>query len=276
MGAVLALISALAWGVADYIGGFASRRAGARPVLVAAYPAGAVVLSVFLLLIPGEYSTLALCWGIAAGGIGFASVVLLYVALSRGPMGVVSPITAVLSGAVPVAAGLLRGERLTGHAVAGILLAAVAVTLVSRQRGEHAAVRPSTLWLALAGGICIGLYLTALGTAPAESGIWTVTIARWVSTLMIAPAVLAVARQIPGQQFPWLLAVGCGVLDASANGAFQLAAQHGQLSIVAVLASLYPATTALLARLLLHERLGRVQLMGVLLALTAAALLALA
>ena len=276
MGAILALMSAIAWGVADYIGGFASRRAGATPVLLAAYPAGAVILSFFLLLIPGEFSALTLVWGIAAGGVGVVAIALLYVALSRGPMGVVSPITAVMSGAVPVVVGLLRGERLTLYAMAGIVLAALAVTLVSRQRGEHARFRPSTIWLALAGGLFIGLYLAALGTAPAGSGIWTVTIARWTSTLMIAPAVFAVARRVDGRPFPWLLAMGCGVLDASANGAFQLAAQHGQLSVVAVLASLYPATTALLARLLLYERLNRLQLVGIVLALGAAALLAVA
>lgn len=275
MGAVLALISAIAWGVADYIGGIASRKAGATPVLVAAYPAGAVILSVFVFLVPGEFSTRALVWGIAAGGIGVFAIALLYVALSRGPMGVVSPITAVISGAIPVAVGLLRGERLTIYAILGILLAAVAVTLVSRQRGEHASARPSTIWLALASGACIGLYLSALGTAPAESGIWAATIARWTSTLMIAFVVFVVARNFPRRGFPWLLAIGCGFIDASANGIFQLAAQQGQLSIVAVLGSLYPATTALLARMLLNERLSRVQLVGLVLALAAAALLAL-
>lgn len=276
MGAVLALISAIAWGVADYLGGIASRRAGATPVLAAAYPAGAVILSVFVCLVPGEFSALALVWGLAAGAIGVVAIALLYLALSRGPMGVVSPITAVMSGAIPVAVGLMRGERLTLYAVLGIVMAAAAVTLVSRQRGEHASARPTTIWLALASGVCIGLYLSALGTAPAESGIWAATIARWASTLMVALVVFAVARNFPRQQFPWLLATGCGFIDASANGIFQLAAQQGQLSIVAVLGSLYPATTALLARALLHERLSRVQLIGVVLALAAAALLALA
>lgn len=275
MGVVLALISATAWGVADYIGGIASRKAGATPVLVAAYPAGAVILSVFAFVVPGEFSARVLVWGIAAGGIGVVAIALLYVALSRGPMGVVSPITAVISGAIPVAVGLLRGERLTLPSILGILLAAIAVTLVSRQGGEHAAARPSTIWLSLASGACIGLYLSALGTAPADSGIWAATIARWTSTLVIAVVVFAVARNFARRQFPWLLAVGCGLIDASANGIFQLAAQQGQLSIVAVLGSLYPATTALLAGVLLHERLSRLQRVGVVLALTAAALLAL-
>jgi drug/metabolite transporter (DMT)-like permease len=276
MGAILALISALAWGVADYLGGIGSRKVGATALLVVGYPVGAVVLSLCLLLLPGQYSTGALIWGLAAGGVGTLGIALLYVVLSRGPMGVVSPLTAVMSGAIPVAVGLLRGERLTAYAVLGILLAAAAVTLVSRQRGEHARVLPSTILLALGSGICIGLYLSAIGTAPADSGIWAVTIGRWTSSVLIAVAVLALARNVPRHGFPWLLALGCGVIDAGANGIFQLAAQHGRLAIVAVLGSLYPAATAVLARVLLQERLGPAQLAGVVLALGAAALLALA
>lgn len=276
MGAVLALISALAWGVADYLGGIGSRKVGATALLVIGYPAGAVILSLCLVLLPGQYSTGALLWGLAAGVVGTAAIALLYVALSRGPMGVVSPITAVMSGAIPVAVGLLRGEHLTPYAVLGILMAAVAVTLVSRQRGAHARVRNSTIALALGSGTCIGLYLSALGTAPADSGIWAATIGRWTSSVLIAVAVFGVARNFPRRQFPWRLAIACGFLDASANGIFQLAAQHGRLAIVAVLGSLYPAATAVLARVLLQERLGPAQLVGVALALGAAALLALA
>ena len=276
MGAVLALISALAWGVADYLGGIGSRKVGATALLVVGYPAGAVILSLCVVLLPGQYSSGALLWGVAAGVVGTISIALLYVALSRGPMGVVSPLTAVMSGAIPVAVGLLRGERLTPYAVLGILMAAVAVTLVSRQRGAHAPIRASTIALSLGSGACIGLYLSALGTAPADSGIWAATIGRWTSSVLIAVAVFALARTFPRRRFPWLLALACGVLDASANGIFQLASQHGRLAIVAVLGSLYPAATALLARILLHERLGPVQLAGVVLALGAAALLTLA
>lgn len=276
MGAVLALVSAVSWGIADYLGGIASRRVGASAVLVVGYPAGAIILTVFVFLLPGRFSTEALLWGLAAGVVGTLSIVTLYVALSRGPMGLVSPLTAVMSGAVPVTVGLLRGERLSAYAVLGIAMAAVAVTLVSRQRGAHLRIQPSTLGLALASGTCIGLYLSALGTAPADSGIWAATIGRWTSFGLITVAVFGVARSFPRGPFPWLLAIGCGFLDATANGIFQLAAQHGRLSIVAVLGSLYPAATAVLARVLLQERLGRVQLVGVVLALGAAALLALA
>jgi drug/metabolite transporter (DMT)-like permease len=275
MGAFLALVSALAWGVADYLGGIGSRKVGATALLVVGYPAGAVILTLCVFLLPGQYSTGALLWGVAAGTVGTLAIALLYVALSRGPMGVVSPLTAVMSGAIPVAVGLLRGERLTPYAVLGILLAAVAVTLVSRQRGEHARIRGSTILISLGSGTFIGLYLSAIGTAPADSGIWAVTIGRWTSSVLILVAVFALARNFPRRGFPWLLALCCGFIDASANGIFQLASQHGRLAIVAVLGSLYPAATAVLARFLLHERLEPAQLVGVALALAAAALLAL-
>ena len=276
MGAALALISAVAWGIADYLGGIGSRRVGATALLVVGYPAGAVILSLFVFLLPGQYSTGALLWGVAAGTVGTLAIALLYVALSRGPMGVVSPLTAVMSGAIPVAVGLLRGERLTFYAVLGILLAAVAVTLVSRQRGQQARIRGSTILISLGSGTFIGLYLSAIGTAPADSGIWAVTIGRWTSSVLILIAVFALIRRFPRRGFPWLLALCCGFIDASANGIFQLASQHGRLAIVAVLGSLYPAATAVLARFLLHERLEPLQLVGVALALAAAALLALA
>ncbi len=274
MGAFLGLIASLSWGVADYIGGIATRRTVATHVLVVSYPAGAIVLSAFVFLLPGRFSAEALLWGIIAALVGTVAIALLYLGLSRGPMGVVSPLTAVMSGAVPVTVGLLRGERLGLTGFAGILMAAVAVTLVSQQRGEHGQVRRSTLLIAIASGICIGLYLSALGLAPADSGIWAATIGRWASSLMIAFIVLVGTRNFRGRDFPWLLVVCCGVLDASANGIFQLAAQRGQLSVVAVIGSLYPAATALLARFLLHERLARIQLIGVVLAFVAAALLA--
>ncbi len=277
MAALLALIASLTWGVADYMGGIASRKASPTQVLVVAYPSGAVIISLMaFLLVPGEFSTNAALWGVLAGSIGALAVALLYVALSRGPMGVVSPITAVMSGAVPTAFGLLNGERLTPLGITGIVIAALAVILVSREKGEHVKVAPSTILISIASGSAIGLYLSALSLAPEESGIWAATVGRWTSSILVAVVVFAVIKNFTRNGFPWILAIVSGFLDATANAVFQLASQRGLLSIVAVLGSLYPATTALLARFLIHERLSRIQIVGVLLAFLAAALLALA
>jgi drug/metabolite transporter (DMT)-like permease len=275
--ALLALIASLTWGVADYMGGIASRKASPTQVLVVAYPSGAVIITLMAFLaVPGEFSTDAALWGILAGSIGALAVALLYIALSRGPMGVVSPITAVMSGAVPTAVGLLNGERLTLLGITGIAIAALAVILVSREKGEHVKVAPSTILISIASGSAIGLYLSALSLAPEESGIWAATVGRWTSSILVAVVVFAVIKNFTRNGFPWMLAIVSGFLDATANAVFQLASQRGLLSIVAVLGSLYPATTALLARFLIQERLSRIQIVGVLLAFLAAALLALA
>lgn len=277
MAALLALIASLTWGVADYMGGIASRKASPTQVLVVAYPSGAVIITLMAFLaVPGEFSTDAALWGILAGSIGALAVALLYIALSRGPMGVVSPITAVMSGAVPTAVGLLNGERLTPLGITGIAIAALAVILVSREKGEHVKVAPSTILISIASGSAIGLYLSALSLAPVESGIWAATVGRWTSSILVAVVVFAVIKNFTRNGFPWMLAIVSGFLDATANAVFQLASQRGLLSIVAVLGSLYPATTALLARFLIQERLSRIQIVGVLLAFLAAALLALA
>jgi drug/metabolite transporter (DMT)-like permease len=275
--ALLALIASLTWGVADYMGGIASRKASPTQVLVVAYPSGAVIITLMAFLaVPGEFSTDAALWGVLAGSIGALAVALLYIALSRGPMGVVSPITAVMSGAVPTAVGLLNGERLTPLGITGIAIAALAVILVSREKGEHVKVAPSTILISIASGSAIGLYLSALSLAPEESGIWAATVGRWTSSILVAVVVFAVIKNFTRNGFPWMLAIVSGFLDATANAVFQLASQRGLLSIVAVLGSLYPATTALLARFLIQERLSRIQIVGVLLAFLAAALLALA
>lgn len=276
MGALLALLSSLTWGVADFMGGLAARRAGPVHVLSVSYPAGAIVLTLLaIFVIPGELSVEVLGYGAVAGTIGAVAIGLLYLALARGPMGIVSPITAVMSGAVPVFVGLLRGESLTALAMVGIVLAGLAVVLVSRETGEQARVAPSTIGLAIASGLAIGLYLTTIGLSPVNSGVWAAATGRWVSTLVLLIVLVSTARPFVRRGFPWMLVIVSGVLDATANGVFQLASQRGLLSIVAVVGSLYPVATVILAWVIIKERLNRVQIIGVVLALIAASSLAL-
>ena len=276
MAALLALVSSLSWGVADFMGGLAARRVGPIQVLAISYPAGAVLLTLLaMFVIPGTLSMEVLPYAVAAGLIGALAIGLLYAALTRGQMGVVSPLTAVMSGAVPVAVGLARGETLSRLAVAGIALAVVAVFMVSKESGHHDRTPFSAIVLALSSGVAIGLYLTAIGLAPQDSGVWAATIGRWVSTVVMLIAVLVVAGKVVSAGYPWLLVIGSGILDASANGIFQLASQRGLLSVVAVIGSLYPAATVVLARVILKERLNGIQIGGVVLALSAAAMLSL-
>ena len=270
MSAILALIASLTWGSADFLGGLATRRAGVLRVLSVSYPAGALLLTPMAIwLIPGTLDAETLWFSVAIGTVGAGALALLYGALARGPMGVVSPVTAVLAAAIPVIVGLTRGENLPPWAFIGMALAVLAVFLVSRQRGEHLRVSPMALTLSIISGVGIGIYLTLLGLAPESSGIWAATGARWVSSVLVIGVLLVVLRPTRNGNFPWALAVAGGSLDAIGNGIFQLAAQRGDLSIVAVLGSLYPAATVMLARVFLGERLSRVQAAGVVVALVA-------
>ena len=283
MAALLALLSSLAWGTSDFMGGLAARRVGAIRVLAVSYPAGAVLITLLaLVVIPGRWSWTTVGIGVIAGSVGAVAIGLLYAALARGQMGIVSPITAVLSGAVPVVVGIALGESLSALALAGVLVAGLAVVLVSREPGPHRRTPVRAVVLAIGSGTAIGVYLSVLGTAPADSGIWVATMGRWFSTIFVVGILLVLLLRRSGSptgvrgSFPWSLALAAGALDALANAIFQLAAQRGLLAIVAVIGSLYPAATVVLARVLLKETLSKVQLMGVVLALAAASTLTLA
>ena len=283
MAPLLALISSLTWGLADFLGGLASRRTRIVRVLPVSYLSGAIVVTFFsIFLIPGELNSDSYLYGFFAAFFGVPAIAFLYVALSRGPMGIVSPITALMAGFVPVITGLLRGDSVSAIGYFGMALAALSVILVSQERKSDQAQRisPSTLLICVASGTLIGSYLTVLGLAPSNQGIWTSTIARWFGFLFVGAFFLlrlkGISKDENSQPFPWTLAIVAGIFDASANGIYQIATQKGVLAIVAVLASLYPAATAVLARYVLHERLRVIQNIGVVLALAAAACLTMA
>ena len=279
MASLLALLSSLSWGTSDFLGGLASRRVGAIRVLSVSYPAGAALITVLAwLVIPGRLTWSLVATAAVVGSVGALAIGLLYAALARGQMGIISPITAVLSGAVPVVVGLVIGESLSWLALAGVLIAGIAVVLVSREPGPHRRTPVSAVVLAVASGLAIGAYLSVLGTAPEDSGIWVAAIGRWFSTVIVVAILIGMIGRGRGMsaRYPWILALSAGALDALANAIFQLAAQRGLLAIVAVIGSLYPAATVILARIFLKETLSRIQLTGVVLALLAASALALA
>ncbi|MFM9135104.1 MAG: DMT family transporter [bacterium] len=278
MGALLALVSSLAWGCADFVAGIATRRVGALRVLSVSYPAGAIPLTLAAaFLIPGVIDADTVAWGLAVGLVGILAMYLFYRALAAGPMGLVSPITAVLSAAIPVITGLVLGETLAALAIAGMVLAVIAVILVSVETGEERRVTPQALGWALGAGVAIGLYITGVGLSPDDSGLWVVTLGRWFGVALLCLIVLIGLRRLPwtglSVAYPWAFVIASGVLDATANGIFQIAARLDDLAIVGLIASLYPAATVVLARVFLSERMSRVQLVGVMLALVAVAAL---
>ncbi|MQY34522.1 hypothetical protein SRB17_24920 [Streptomyces sp. RB17] len=273
---LLALGSSLAYGCADFLGGLGARKAHVlRTVLVAA-PAS---LAVELLLWPvlgASFGSGALVWGAASGVASAAAFALLYRTLAIGPMNVLSPVTALVSAALPVAVGLLQGEHLTAAGLVGLPLALLAVVLVSAGQGPGSA-RPSrtSLLLAFGAGAAIALQLIFLHQAPSDSGLAPLITGRAVSSAVTLAAAGLLHRRLGPERPAYAMSAAAGVLDSVANLLFLLAARSGDLTVVAVITALYPAGTVLLARGVLAERIHRGQLVGLGTAAVAVSLLAL-
>jgi drug/metabolite transporter (DMT)-like permease len=276
---LLALASSLGYGCADFAGGLASRGAHVLRVAAIGAPAGLAVQLVLLPLAGGHWSAAADQWGAASGVASAVSITLLNQSLALGPMSVLSPVTAVVSALLPVAAGVAGGERLAPAAIVGIVLALVAVTAISAGGGEHTA-RPTRAALAMAvgAGLAIAAQLICLHQTPADSGTSPVLVGRVVSAaiLLTAFALHRSARRgaAPASAGSTALALAGGTMDTLSNVAFLLAVRHGSLAVVAVIAALYPGATVLLARVTLGERVARSQLAGLAGAAAAVALLA--
>jgi drug/metabolite transporter (DMT)-like permease len=284
MAALLALSAAVAYGAGDFLGGLASRREPATAVVLWSHIVGFFLLLGAAPLVGGSATGRDMAIGAAAGLAGGLGVAGFYKALSLGSMSVVAPITGLLSAAVPVVAGVARGERPAAAAMVGIGLALVAITLVSREgkaetvEGEAADGKPGrsleALALAIAAGLAFGLFFVIIAGTGDDSGIWPLVASRVASVSLFASlAGLGLVAGRPPRAAVGA-ALGCGVLDAGANVFFVLALSHGLLSVVSVLSALYPAGTVLLARYLLGERMTALQQTGLAFAGAAAVLIA--
>lgn len=281
---LLALISGLMWGAADYFGGSASRRAPALLVLLISQAAGLVFVMLSAVLVGAFSAPIGyLAWGVGAGLAGPGALLLFYRALAVGTMGVVSPIAA-LGVVVPVGIGLLRGSLPSGLVLAGIALAVAGVIAIagpSRRPTRSAAHRISVV-MAIGAAAGFGLVLYCISRGSSSSPVMMMVTMRATSVPLLAiVAVITYRSRLPwsARQIlarPALLAVviGCGLLDVGANLLFGFATTTGALAIVAVLGSLYPVGTVALARFLDGERLSGVQNTGVLAALAGVAMIA--
>ena len=271
----LALASAACYGAADFLGGIASKRAPTVVIAFVAQLAGLVLLVLVLPLLPaGSPLRSDYLWGAASGVAGGTGVALLYRALAVGTMSIVAPTTAVCAAAVPVVVAFALGERPGALAGVGIVLAAMAIVLLSRGASlDEMPKAQSGIALALMSGVAVGLFFLCLARTSENAGIWPLIAGRSVSVpLFVAMAAMSrnsvrLERGVAGT------AIGCGTLDMLANALYLVATREGPLSLVATLASLYPASTVLLARVTLGERLSRSQALGVVCGLAAVVLI---
>lgn len=270
MAFVLGLAAALTYGAADFVGGVASRKAPLLSVVLLSQIAGTALLlgALPFFLDPGPTAS-ALAWGAGSGAAGATGVLFLYKGLAAGAMSVVAPITAVEAAGVPVLWGLATGERPALVALAGVVVALVAVVLVA---GYEPSDRPEAERVpflkgpgvtdALTAGAAFGLFFILLDKAGDGAGLWPLVGARAVSLTLLGALVLVRRHGLGAPAGTRAAIVGAGVLDVAANLLYMLSTREGLLSIVAVLTSLYPASTVLLARIFLGERIGRFQMAG--------------
>ncbi len=277
MFALLALASAVCYGAADFLGGLTSKRANTLAIVVVSQLGGLLLLLMTFPLLPASSPRrMDFVWGAVAGITGGTGVALLYRALAIGVMAVVAPTTAVCAVVIPVLVAVGFGERPGVVTIGGILLAIVAIALVSQS--EHPepvlAEQPArfgtrAFTLALLSGVAIGFFFVALARTAADAGLWPLVAARAVSVVLFAVMALLTSQTLRLPLDILGIVVAGGSLDMIANLLYLIATRSGPLSVVVTLASLYPASTVLLARVVLHERLSRLQWVGIVCAMIA-------
>jgi drug/metabolite transporter (DMT)-like permease len=258
---LLSLFAAASYGLADFSGGVFSKRASAWSVALMAQLGGGLVVLALGLVLSGEPTTTDLAWALLAGvGNGFGTAYL-YRGLASGRMGVVSPVSGVGAVVVPVAVGLATGERPGALVLVGVALAFPAIWFVSREPEGGSLMGPGLLDGILA-GLGFGTLFAALAQIPEEAGLLPLALNQLVAGVVIV-AVAALLRQ------PWVprnpAAIGgviSGLLGTLATWLFLVATHHGYLTVAAVITSLYPAFTVLLAVIVLREHVHRAQAFG--------------
>jgi drug/metabolite transporter (DMT)-like permease len=271
---VLAGLSALLYGSADFCGGLASRRQPLAVALAFSQLAGLAASAAAVLVLGDPFPAARdILWGIAAGLFGTAGLAALYQALATTPVAVASPVAAVVGAVLPVLLGLASGERPGNLAWVGIALAVPAIALLAAGPAGHAAsglVRRAAL-MGTAAGVGFGLFFFCISRTSPGSGLWPLAAARLVTTSLVAVVAAAGWRQVRLRAGGVPVALLAGLLDMGANIAFLLASRMGMLTITAVITSLYPGPTVILAMIVFRERLTVARTLGLALALAGVA-----
>lgn len=275
MTVLLGLLAAMSVGTSDFLGGLASRRA--NPVVVTATSTfvGLVLAFVAALIVVGDVTPVDIGWG-AVGGVALAlGLVALYAGYARTRVSIAAPVAGVGAAALPVIVESLFGDdTLSAAATAGVLLGLVAIGLVSVTRSDQRGTVASSVLYGLGGAAGIGLLFVCLANSGEDSGLWPIVAARGSGFVVLA-AIMGARRLAPSMsRGSWPLVIGIAALVTAGNTMFLTATRVGSISVAAVLNSLFPAATVFWAWIVFRERLRKVQLLGLGVALVAVALIA--
>jgi len=268
--------SALVWGAADFCGGLASRKARAYQAVLYGEVVGLAVLLIPAFLtkekLP-DWGSWLLC--ATAGSLGVLGLMLFFQYLTRGQMSVAAPVSALMAAALPVVVGIFSEGFPGWQTLAGFALALAAIWLISQENGQpkSARVRFKDLRLPLIAGVSFGIYLILFNHGSREGLFWPLVASRSAGVVTMVLYTMAGRKPFLPAKPAWLLIALNGILDVIGNALYLLAGQSGRMDIAAVLASLYPGSTVLLAWLLLHEGIHRLKLIGILAALAAIVLM---
>lgn len=263
MGILLGLAAALLYGGSDFGGGLASRRFGPVRVTVVGSAVSAVLAWAALLVSGGPGPDVrAIAWGLASGLAGGAGTLVLYRGLARGQMSVVGPVSAVGAAVLPVLVGVALGERPGPVTIVGVVVALPAIALVATSGSAARGMLRTALIDGLVAGVAFGILFVGLAQAGRGAGLWPVA-SEQTSTLLVVLAVAVKSRAplrmgIRAAGLPFL----AGAAGMAATLAYFYATHYSMLATVAVIVSLYPGVTVLLARLILHERFSSAQRAG--------------
>jgi drug/metabolite transporter (DMT)-like permease len=269
---IFALFAAAAWGSGDFTNGLSARRVGPFHAVLISYIVGLLALVIVALARLEKLPPPAdLMWGALAGLSGMVGLGFLLRGFAVGRMGIVAPVSAVLGTATPIIVaafteGLPRELQLLGFG-----LALVSIWMLSRP--EEGGGRPTGLGMALLAGLGFGGYFSAIGQVGPSAVFWPLAAGRLASSALMVAFALSARRALIPPRAPLRLLTLAGMLDVGGNVFFLLAVQNGRLDVAAVLGSLYPAVTAILARLIAREHMARLQMIGVAVAVLAIALI---
>ncbi len=279
MALVLAGCSALLYGIADFAGGYAASKSRLLSVLILSQLVGTVVALVALMLLGSTGPTVRdLLWGFLAGFSGSMGLFMLYGGIARSIVAIVSPTSALIGALIPVLFALVSGERPSPSAITGSLICLPAILLLSWEgkgaESPKGTVRSALLYGILA-GLGFGIFFVTLSRSNPGAGVWPLLGARVASIASFTLALLASRHSFRVERGGLVPSMVAGAADMGANILFLLASQSGMLSLVAIITSLFPAPTVILARFVFQQRIPPIRMAGLVLALAGVALISL-